>query len=180
MLLSCASCRASKLKCDRAQPCGQCVKKGRPDGCAYAPRPEKKQPKSMVARLKRLEGMVRGMIDREEDGSALRPDPAPAAQESDSAGQFVQSDKTINYVGGTHFMSILQDVQPAGAPRPRFRADDGACRSTSSGPILRIRMTKKNSTTRMHLLARRSSSSSPRPCRGARTIFWLCCRISVS
>lgn len=104
VLLSCGPCRASKLKCDRAQPCGQCLKKGRPDGCAYAPRPPKKQPRTMAARLKRLEGMVRGMLDPE-DGSG-----SETAPESPAAGQVVQSDKTTNFVGGTHFMAMLEDI----------------------------------------------------------------------
>lgn len=57
VLLSCASCRTSKLKCDRATPCSQCAKKGKPETCVYAPRPQKQRPaKSMAARLKRLEG----------------------------------------------------------------------------------------------------------------------------
>ncbi|KAK0720079.1 fungal-specific transcription factor domain-containing protein [Lasiosphaeris hirsuta] len=65
ILLSCAPCRTSKLKCDRQQPCGQCLKKGRTDGCLYAPKPEKPAPapRSMTARLKRLESMVRDMMD---------------------------------------------------------------------------------------------------------------------
>ncbi|KAM0238828.1 hypothetical protein ACHAPO_003802, partial [Fusarium lateritium] len=66
ILLSCAPCRNSKLKCDREQPCSQCDKKGRPLQCTYAPKPEKKRPaKGMSARLKRLEGMVREMMDSE-------------------------------------------------------------------------------------------------------------------
>lgn len=59
VLLSCHPCRNSKLKCDRATPCGQCLRKGKPDGCLYAPRPEKRKPaKTMAARLKRLEGSM--------------------------------------------------------------------------------------------------------------------------
>lgn len=110
VLLSCSTCRASKLKCDRAQPCGQCLKKGRPGDCAYAPRPAKKQPRSMAARLKRLEGMVRGMLDPDDESG---PDTAPTtAPESYAASQVVQSDKTTNFVGGTHFMAMLEDVRP--------------------------------------------------------------------
>jgi hypothetical protein len=54
VLLSCAPCRISKLKCDRQQPCSQCLKKGRADACAYAPKPQKPvpAPRSMTARLK--------------------------------------------------------------------------------------------------------------------------------
>lgn len=79
VLLSCHACRTSKLKCDRQAPCGQCVKKGRPDGCAYAPRPERpgRQARGMAARLRRLEGMVRGMLD--ENGADLPPAAVAAA-----------------------------------------------------------------------------------------------------
>jgi hypothetical protein len=32
---SCLSCRTRKLKCDREQPCSQCVKNRRPEHCFY-------------------------------------------------------------------------------------------------------------------------------------------------
>lgn len=114
VLLSCAPCRASKLKCDRGQPCGQCSKKGRAAQCAYAPRPEKKRPaKGMSARLKRLEGMVREMMDAE--GGA---GPRPAGETSGGApvagpevqGQVVRGEKATTYVGATHCMAMLEDV----------------------------------------------------------------------
>src|SRR5687767_6581040 len=64
ILLSCAPCRHSKLKCDRGQPCSQCLKKDRIDLCTYAPKPEKRRPaKGVAARLRRLETMVRDMMD---------------------------------------------------------------------------------------------------------------------
>lgn len=73
IVLSCAPCRASKLKCDRETPCGQCRKKEREDLCHYAPKPVKRKPerrnRNMAERLKRLEGMVRGMMD--ENGEML-------------------------------------------------------------------------------------------------------------
>ncbi|KAI0133153.1 fungal-specific transcription factor domain-containing protein [Hypoxylon sp. NC0597] len=109
VLLSCAPCRNSKLKCDRATPCGQCLRKGKPDGCLYAPRPEKQKPvKSMAARLKRLEGMVRGMIDT--DGIELSTD-KKAAQEQTARGVVVQGQKAQTFVGGTHFMAMLEDIE---------------------------------------------------------------------
>ncbi|TPX14164.1 uncharacterized protein E0L32_000558 [Thyridium curvatum] len=70
ILLSCHPCRASKLKCDRATPCANCARRGRAADCAYAPPPVKK-PRSrggVAARLKRLEGMVREMMDNDEGG----------------------------------------------------------------------------------------------------------------
>ncbi|KAK7424440.1 hypothetical protein QQX98_000405 [Neonectria punicea] len=37
--LSCLDCHARKLKCDRRQPCGACVKRGDHGACKYLPRP---------------------------------------------------------------------------------------------------------------------------------------------
>ena len=109
VLLSCAPCRLSKLKCDRAEPCGQCLKKGRIDGCLYAPKPQKAKPaKSMAARLKRLEGMVRGMMDGEipkDDGSEGRD------SLSQQPGKVVLGGGSATYVGATHFMAMLDDVR---------------------------------------------------------------------
>ncbi|KAI8950807.1 hypothetical protein F4801DRAFT_547676 [Xylaria longipes] len=112
VLLSCHPCRASKLKCDRATPCGQCTKRGKPDTCAYAPRQEKLKPaRTMAARLRRLEGMVRGMVELDGavsgDSGALR-ESAPGPNMS---GSVVHSEKATNYVGGTHFMAILEDLE---------------------------------------------------------------------
>ncbi|KAI1406487.1 fungal-specific transcription factor domain-containing protein [Hypoxylon fuscum] len=111
VLLSCAPCRNSKLKCDRATPCGQCLRKGKPDGCLYAPRPEKHKPaKSMAARLKRLEGMVREMIDT--DGNVHTVPADEKILQEPSAGAFVvHGQKATNFVGGTHFMAILEDIE---------------------------------------------------------------------
>lgn len=112
VLLSCAPCRNSKLKCDRATPCGQCLRKGKPDGCQYAPRLEKQKPaKSMAARLKRLEGMVRNMIDDVDGSVNMAPTDGKPAQEPNSAAFVVQGQTATSYVGGTHFMAILEDIE---------------------------------------------------------------------
>ncbi|KAK1538194.1 fungal specific transcription factor domain-containing protein [Colletotrichum paranaense] len=124
VLLSCGPCRASKLKCDRSEPCGQCLKKSRPEGCVYAPKPEKQKPaKGMAARLKRLEGMVRTMMD--EGGGVAGAGPGgpqttgaavDAVQEEEKGiaqpgGQLVQGGRASTYVGATHFMAILEDIE---------------------------------------------------------------------
>ncbi|KAJ4321657.1 hypothetical protein N0V84_005211 [Fusarium piperis] len=116
VLLSCAPCRASKLKCDREQPCSQCTKKGRAAQCAYAPRPEKKRPaKGMSARLKRLEGMVREMMDAEGSAGPRRAGeangaPAPVAG-PEVQGHVVRGEKATTYVGATHCMAMLEDIE---------------------------------------------------------------------
>ena len=125
VLLSCAPCRGSKLKCDRAQPCSQCAKKGRGDLCAYAPRPaRRKKPvaEDMSARLKRLEGMVRIMMDGDEAAGKLR-----AQQEAPLVrGHVVRGDKATTYVGATHCMAMLGDVSLARVTKkPRALLTDG-------------------------------------------------------
>uniref|UniRef100_L2G2T5 C6 transcription factor n=1 Tax=Colletotrichum fructicola (strain Nara gc5) TaxID=1213859 RepID=L2G2T5_COLFN len=113
VLLSCGPCRTSKLKCDRSEPCGQCLKKSRPEGCVYAPKPQKQKPtKGMAARLKRLEGMVRTMMD---DGASLLQGATPTAAREEGVaqpgGQFVQGESSTTYVGATHFAAILDDIE---------------------------------------------------------------------
>ncbi|KAH0592154.1 hypothetical protein MHUMG1_10106 [Metarhizium humberi] len=110
ILLSCAPCRNSKLKCDRQQPCSQCEKKGRMDQCVYAPRPVKKKPpaKNMTSRLKRLESLVREMMENEGDakppGRSSEGSAVPSLQ-----GHVVKGEHGTTYVGATHCMAMLED-----------------------------------------------------------------------
>lgn len=112
ILLSCAPCRNSKLKCDRGQPCGQCAKKGRLDLCVYAPKPEKKRPaaKGVAARLKRLEGMVRDMMDDEGGPKPQAPRDAGEPVAPQVKGQVVHGDNATTYIGATHCLAMLEDV----------------------------------------------------------------------
>lgn len=132
IVLSCGPCRASKLKCDRESPCGQCRKKEREDLCQYAPKPEKKKRperrnRNMAERLKRLEGMVRGMMD--EGGVDGQPQGQSQLQgalqkglsggttaASKGSGQTPQVAGQLagghhgTYIGATHCMAMLEDV----------------------------------------------------------------------
>ena len=94
--------------------------------CAYAPKPEKPvpAPRSMTARLKRLEAMVRNMMDaggngdrdgnnpvvyegqsqRQSDLSNAEPDAREDAQAQVIFG------RSTTYIGATHFMAMLDDV----------------------------------------------------------------------
>ncbi|GFP55305.1 fusarisetin A cluster transcription factor fsa6 [Trichoderma asperellum] len=113
ILLSCAPCRNSKLKCDRGQPCGQCAKKGQLDLCVYAPKPEKKRPaaKGVAARLKRLEGMVREMMDDEGNHKpqTTRESGGPVAPQV--KGQVIHGDHATTYIGATHCLAMLEDIE---------------------------------------------------------------------
>ncbi|KAI6782986.1 putative transcriptional regulatory protein-like protein [Emericellopsis cladophorae] len=119
VLLSCGPCRYSKLKCDRGTPCSQCQKKGRDDLCKYAPKLEKKKKKpakTMAARLKRLEGMVRGMMD--EEGNIIpQPDASDQPPLIDGlrqpmGGQVVRGKhQATTWVGPTHCLAMLEDIE---------------------------------------------------------------------
>ncbi|KAM0279966.1 hypothetical protein ACHAQH_004295 [Verticillium albo-atrum] len=121
ILLSCATCRTSKLKCDRSSPCGQCIRKGRPEACQYAPKPQRSKPnQSMASRLKRLEGMVRTMleegdvaVDRSRVMGELRaaPPTVKAAEGGRAEGQVVHGERGSTYIGATHFMAMLEDIE---------------------------------------------------------------------
>lgn len=105
-------------------PCTQCLKKLRPSLCTYAPKlVKKKQPKSMTARLKRLEGMVRDMFD--EEGNPRNPcqeqhaGEIGAGEEEEKAENAARGKVVVAngvrgggtaYVGATHFMAMLDDV----------------------------------------------------------------------
>ncbi|KAF5607939.1 uncharacterized protein FSUBG_5041 [Fusarium subglutinans] len=101
------------------QPCGQCSKKGRASQCTYAPKPERKRPaKGMSARLKRLEGMVREMMDSEgavpgtQAGTGAGAGLANGtATGPDVQGHVVHSKKGATYVGATHCMAMLEDIE---------------------------------------------------------------------
>ncbi|KAL7797615.1 fungal-specific transcription factor domain-containing protein [Trichoderma ceciliae] len=138
ILLSCAPCRNSKLKCDREQPCGQCAKKGRLDLCVYAPKPEKKKrpaAKGMAARLKRLEGMVRGMMD---EGGNLKPETQAVGEcaAPQLKGQVVHGDRATTYVGATHCLAMLEDIEDIKAyfDDPGDSEDDAMAGDELEGP----------------------------------------------
>jgi hypothetical protein len=63
---SCTSCRHRKVKCDRQQPCSNCVRACHGHGCVYPPGPGRAAKQSrkilnseLVDRLSRLEAIIR-------------------------------------------------------------------------------------------------------------------------
>lgn len=122
VLLSCRPCRTSKLKCDRQEPCSQCVKKDRQELCKYAPKPEKRgrMPKSMSSRLQHLEGVVRSMMDADPDAlqksgathlAQAMGRPSDRANQPTLQGQVVRGHNAgTAYIGETHCMAMLEDV----------------------------------------------------------------------
>ncbi|KAF4625975.1 hypothetical protein G7Y89_g12188 [Cudoniella acicularis] len=134
--LSCTSCRHGKLKCDRGQPCSQCVRRGRALQCAF-PLPTRKPVISLKNRLKHLESLVKdamtaqnpaakgGALSNSLDApngsgfasngsvhspSSLRGQDQANGQQTPASGQVLLS-KGQTYVGATHWAAILEDIE---------------------------------------------------------------------
>lgn len=81
---SCTTCRKRKVRCDKRHPCGNCSKAG--VECIFpapgrAPRRSRKPPDTeLLARLRRLEGVVQGLgkgFDEEVDVPEAEPEAEP-------------------------------------------------------------------------------------------------------
>ncbi|THW17021.1 hypothetical protein D6D24_04135 [Aureobasidium pullulans] len=125
--LSCSTCRAKKLKCDRQQPCASCVKKGEASICDYSsvaskkdqrPRPAVSQD-AAAGRLQRLEDMVNGLMHAAPmstfvvtppDSSSSPQVNTPEYSSVSAGGHLSQQGSQVNYIGGTHWASILESI----------------------------------------------------------------------
>jgi len=121
--LSCSQCRHAKLKCDRKEPCSQCIKKGRE--CTFPTPATRRKPVSLQTRLRHLESLVK-------DAMA----PKPTQDSFYSTGSVVQNVKETAYVGATHWAAILDDVRP-----PLFTNDTNIPRSRKSRATSRMMST---------------------------------------
>lgn len=135
--LSCTSCRHGKLKCDRQQPCSQCVRKGRASQCTFSMLAERRRPVvSLQNRLKHLESLVKDAMTAQNtatqealsnspdisDGSgaasrrsihnssSLHGQDQTNEQQTPASGQVLLS-KGQTYVGATHWAAILEDAR---------------------------------------------------------------------
>ncbi|KAH8591004.1 hypothetical protein B0O99DRAFT_520398 [Bisporella sp. PMI_857] len=72
--LSCTQCRHAKSRCDRQQPCSQCVKRGKSSQCTFpAPAIRKKPAVSMQNRLNHLESLVKKAMTAQSLGTQRTP-----------------------------------------------------------------------------------------------------------
>ncbi|EED17979.1 conserved hypothetical protein [Talaromyces stipitatus ATCC 10500] len=67
--LSCTPCKRRKLKCDRARPCDNCIKRREADTCVYptngsTARDQTRESKKTKKRIERLESLVMELLDR--------------------------------------------------------------------------------------------------------------------
>jgi hypothetical protein len=72
--LSCTACRHGKLRCNRQQPCDQCLKRSKASSCQYLAPPEKKKKRAnnTKERIAHLEGLVVQLMNKNpsESGSS--------------------------------------------------------------------------------------------------------------
>lgn len=107
-----------RLKCDRQSPCTSCLKRGGPESCSFAnsPRDRVKQIKGSKAseaqlRLQKLEDMVTTLMEDRNPGSGS-PIEMLSSQlsKASTAGHLDVQGSESNYVGATHWTSILENV----------------------------------------------------------------------
>ena len=107
--LSCTACRQLKSKCDREQPCSQCLKKGRGDMCEYPlPARRKKPAVTMQKRLRHLESMVKDIMPTLEGQSI------PSTERSNSSSGTPQSTFTPSQVSALNSQSDSISAQETG------------------------------------------------------------------
>lgn len=124
--LVCRQCKISKIRCDRNQPCGNCVRRNTTDGCVYPTSAEAGDDADALGtieqKLARIESMVREAMTSQSstqltenatrhiatlqtaDGVLQQ---RPAIENTNEADERVTDD---NYVGSTHWSVILDDL----------------------------------------------------------------------
>jgi len=72
--LSCTACRHGKLRCNRQQPCDQCLKRSKASSCQYLAPPEKKRKvRNTKDRIAHLEGLVVQLMSQNGPGTGSSP-----------------------------------------------------------------------------------------------------------
>jgi hypothetical protein len=124
--LSCSQCRDKKQKCDRSQPCSNCTKRGDSANCNYSYVVPQKTPKPRstndvaASRLQKLEDMVNGLMHAGPMSNPIITPPDSSASpridtlthaDVSAGGHLSRQGTQVNYIGGTHWASILESIQ---------------------------------------------------------------------
>ncbi|CRG89062.1 Oleate activated transcription factor 3 [Talaromyces islandicus] len=139
-VLSCSFCRTRKLRCDRQSPCSSCLRRGKLEECKYSsseqerkyavdyrPHSGSKHARERVAHLEKLLTQMRDQTRVMEQSSletsgilASSPEPfhdsasrlAPRnGHVADTVGKLTVSDDHAVYIGSTHWVTILEEIQ---------------------------------------------------------------------
>ena len=119
----CGQCRRSKLRCDRNQPCGTCVKRGDAASCNY-PRvlTSAKAENSNTTtrdgvaedRLLHLESLVKQLMENQAPAQSsnlhAQPETPPHLASDPTHDDQSDEDESTKYVGSTHWSAILDDI----------------------------------------------------------------------
>ena len=119
--LVCNQCRKNKLRCDRSQPCGSCVRRDDADACSYHPSSSANSELSRQAmaedRLMQLEVTIKQLMQNQaaaQPQASLTPPEIPLESFESSvenAHEFSNDGNgTTRYVGSTHWSAVLDDI----------------------------------------------------------------------
>ncbi|KLJ10504.1 hypothetical protein EMPG_14115 [Blastomyces silverae] len=139
--LSCGPCRTRKvevrLKCNRQQPCHNCISRGHDDLCVFAnaktPRANVTQTQGMESRLHRLERLVTSLTAEPGMASQLLNDAGPvdviktsldddSSQESSIPEHGTMEEETP-YRGSTNWHDVLQEISALKNTWNQFKFD---------------------------------------------------------
>lgn len=133
-LRSCVTCRTRKIKCDRQQPCCNCIKAGHDDAtCVYPPGPGRAPKRSrqktdsrLVDRLSQLESLIE-QFQRQQQPSPYTPparhidaSPTPSTTDTSSPnsnaidqqmGRLVIDETRSYYVSNVLWASLSSEVR---------------------------------------------------------------------
>ncbi len=169
---SCVTCRRRKVRCNKENPCANCVRAG--IECVFpapgrAPRKSKKAPDAeLLARLRRLEGVVHSLGAQVDDNGLVSPSitgsadirartfgethsgDSPTSDRSDSKrqsidrtlGRLVISDDRSRYVSNTFWTSMSDEVHKACLKRMGLYANE-----VSRSPRCKICLTLRRPMT---------------------------------
>ncbi|PLB46162.1 hypothetical protein P170DRAFT_262249 [Aspergillus steynii IBT 23096] len=123
VLFSCTFCRTRKLKCNRQQPCDNCVKRNQGPSCHYdVERGDSiKSTSDLHDRLKFLEEKVQ-RLERQSMPEITRPDSRNSGdghdkQSSHAPGVIFSGHGGTRYVDSGHWRAILNDIEEIGKDR---------------------------------------------------------------
>lgn len=121
--LVCNQCRISKLRCDRAQPCGSCIKRDEAAACSYQkPIIGNESTRRVPAedRLMHLEAMVKELMQSRASPKSMTPPVQPHDPVHSTSHADEDDNDEIRYVGSTHWSAILDDIHELKAVLGRF------------------------------------------------------------
>ena len=130
-VISCLECRRKKLKCDRTQPCRQCIKVARPSRCQYQPGQD---PESNVGYPPAISnrplcpnpfttGIANGELLGRNDAHNQLPPPARRGILEELQERVAKLESAVLGDARVHEGSVAYNMPPD-LPRPAFPVDE--------------------------------------------------------